>query len=145
MRAGDAAGLVHIMDVPRGLKRRSSSESKALTAMVQREVARLIWLTAHVPSAASAPAQVPLSAALRGILHEDAVPRPKHCDCPMYAGKSPRACSGRRGHANGPQEVTAGPAGGKIRWPPLHCLSVRMQHHEGSLVLDCGNVGGRAD
>ncbi len=64
IRTGDGVGLVHIMDVPRSLKRRASTESKALGAMVQRELARIQWLAAHAASAqppllqATAPTEV---------------------------------------------------------------------------------------
>ncbi len=54
--AGDAAGLLHVMEVPRSLRRRMHSEAKALTGLLQREVQRLNWLAAS--AAPGAPTKV---------------------------------------------------------------------------------------
>ena len=135
MHAGDAVGLVHIMDVPRDLKRRRSTESKALTAMVQREVARIEWLAAHAPPAASVPTQVFASARPAGL--PTTVSCRKHCRMPMHAGQGPRAVHGCQRHAEGSQEVTAGPAGGRAGTAALHCQSVMFMHWGISCPLLC--------
>lgn len=44
MVVGDALGLLHIVEVPRSLRRQTHSDGKGMAALVQRELDRLDWL-----------------------------------------------------------------------------------------------------
>ena len=54
--------MVHVLEVPRSLRRPAQGEAGALGALVQRELARIQWLTMHPPHVqvpAAAPVSVP--------------------------------------------------------------------------------------
>ena len=55
---GDALGLLHVMEVPRSLRKRMHSESKGLATFVQREVERLDWLAASAKAASGSHTKV---------------------------------------------------------------------------------------
>lgn len=47
--AGDGAGVLHIMDLPRNLRRRVPSEVNTMQAFLQRQLARLDYIQACKP------------------------------------------------------------------------------------------------
>ena len=47
--AGDAVGVLHLMELPRNLRRRHPQEMKSLSALVDRELARLDMLARLAP------------------------------------------------------------------------------------------------
>ncbi len=47
--AGDAVGVLHLMDLPRNLRRRHAQEIKSLNALVEREMERLDMLARMAP------------------------------------------------------------------------------------------------
>lgn len=47
--AGDGAGVLHIMDLPRNLRRRVPSEVNTMQAFLTRQLARLDYLQACKP------------------------------------------------------------------------------------------------
>ncbi len=44
LAVADAAGVLHVVDVPRTLRRRGHGEVKAMAALMEREQARLAYL-----------------------------------------------------------------------------------------------------
>ena len=46
---GDGAGVLHIMDLPRNLRRRVPSEVNTMQAFLQRQLARLDYMQACKP------------------------------------------------------------------------------------------------
>lgn len=47
--AGDAVGVLHLMELPRNLRRRHAQETKALNSLVDRELERLDMLAHMAP------------------------------------------------------------------------------------------------
>ncbi len=57
--AGDSTGVLHVMDLPRTLRRRVINEVKTVTTFMQREQQRLEYLASRKPIRAEAAKVIP--------------------------------------------------------------------------------------
>lgn len=83
---GDGAGVLHIMDLPRNLRRRVPSEVNTMQAFLMRQLARLDYLQACKPRRAQllkVTAYITVCKALLSIYSAPFPPTPSFCHTHM--------------------------------------------------------------